>query len=89
MNLKFKEVGKLSTTVNNAFDEFMRDIVNLDPEVVSKARTSRDNLLGNIAEFDDKDGFFDLCDSFNVHFGSFARKTKCRDLDDVDLMNLM
>ena len=57
MNLKFKEVGKLSTTVNNAFDEFMRDIVNLDPEVVSKARTSRDNLLGNIAEFDYKDGF--------------------------------
>lgn len=76
----------MATTVNDAFVEFMRDIVNLDPDVVSKARTSRDNLLDNIAEFDDKDGFFDLCDSFNVHFGSFARKTKCRDLDDVDLM---
>ena len=76
----------MATTVNNAFAEFMRDIVNLDPDVVSEARTSRDNLLDNIAEFDDKDGFFDLCDSFNVHFGSFARKTKCCDLDDVDLM---
>ena len=65
----------MSTTVNNAFDEFMRDIVNLDPEVVSKARTSRANLHGNIAEFDDKDGCIDLCDSFNVHFGSFSRKT--------------
>ena len=60
MNLEAKEVEELATTVNNAFAEFMRDIVNLDPDVVSEARTSRDNLLDNIAEFDDKDGFFDL-----------------------------
>ena len=76
----------MATTVNNAFDEFMKDIVNLDPDVVSNARESRDNLLENIAEFDDEDGFFDLCQDFNVHFGSFARKTKCRELDDIDLM---
>lgn len=76
----------MATTVNNAFDAFMKDIVNLDPDVVSKARESRDNLLENIAEFDDEDGFFDLCQDFNVHFGSFARKTKCRELDDIDLM---
>ena len=76
----------MATTVNIAFVEFMKDIVNLDPDVVCKARTSRDNLLDNIAEFDNRDGFFDLCDSFNVHFGSFARRTKCRELDDVDLM---
>lgn len=43
-------------------------------------------MLSNIAEFSDEDGFFTLCDSFNVHFGSFARRTKCRDLDDIDLM---
>ena len=49
----------MATTVNNAFDEFMRDIVNLDPEIVSAAKASRDNLLHNIAEFDDKDEFFD------------------------------
>lgn len=76
----------MATTVNNAFDDFMRDIVNLNPDIVSAARASRDDLLDNIAEFDDKDDFFDLCDSFNVHFGSFARRTKCRELDDVDLM---
>ena len=76
----------MATTVNNAFDEFMKDIVNLDPDVVSKARESRDNLLENIAEFDDEDGFFDLYEGYNVHFGSFARKTKCRELDDIDLM---
>ena len=76
----------MATTVNNAFAEFMRDVVNLDPDVVSAARVSRDNLLNNISEFDNKDGFFDLCESFNVQFGSFARKTKCRELDDIDLM---
>ena len=76
----------MATTVNAAFKEFMKDIVNLDPDVVSAARVSRDNLLDNIAEFDEKDGFFDLYEGFNVHFGSFARKTKCRELDDIDLM---
>lgn len=76
----------MAATVNIAFSEFMKDIVNLDPDIVSAARTSRDNLLENIAEFDNKDDFFDLYDGFNVHFGSFARKTKCRELDDIDLM---
>ena len=76
----------MATTVNYAFAEFMKDIVNLDPDVVSKAIASRDNLLDNIAEFNDKNGFFELFDGFNVHFGSFAKKTKCRELDDVDLM---
>ncbi len=76
----------MALTVNAAFSEFMKDIVNLDPDVTKNARDSRDNLLANIAEFDDKDDFFDLCESFNIQFGSFARKTKCRELDDIDLM---
>lgn len=76
----------MATTVNGAFSEFMKEIVNLDVDVVSSANKSRDNLLDNIGEFDDKEGFFDLYKPFNVHFGSFARKTKCRELDDIDLM---
>jgi len=76
----------VALTVNDAFVEFMLDTVNLDKDVVSAARDSRDNLLDNIAEFDDKDDFFDLRNAFNVHFGSFARKTKRRELDDIDLM---
>ena len=76
----------MSITVNNAFVKFMRDVVNLDKNVVSEARLSRDNLLKNIAEFDENDDFFNLRDSFNIQFGSFARKTKCRELDDIDLM---
>jgi hypothetical protein len=42
--------------------------------------------LENIAEFDNNEDFFELCQAFNVHFGSFARKTQCRKLDDIDLM---
>lgn len=76
----------MATTVNNAFSEFMKNIVNLDADVVSNARSSRDNLLENIAEFDNADDFFNLYQGFNVHYGSFARKTKCRELDDIDLM---
>ncbi len=77
----------MATTVNNAFEEFMKDIVNLDSEITSEARKSRDNLLTNIAEFNNKeDTFFNLHKPFNLHFGSFARKTKCRELDDIDLM---
>ena len=75
----------MAITVNNAFAEFMKEVVNLDSDVVSEARSSRDNLLENIAEFDNDD-FFNLCQGFNVHFGSFARKTKCRELNDIDLM---
>lgn len=76
----------MAITVNIAFSEFMSNTVNLDADVVSNARKSRDNLLANIAEFSSKDGFFNLYDGFNVHYGSFARKTKCRELDDIDLM---
>lgn len=75
----------MATTVNSAFDQFMKDTVNLDPSTVSAARKSRDNLLDNISEFSE-DNFFTLCQDFNVHFGSFARKTKCRELNDIDLM---
>lgn len=76
----------MATTVNTAFSEFMKDIVNLDPDVTKNARDSKDNLLVNISEFDNKDDFFDLYESYNIQFGSFARRTKCRELDDIDLM---
>ncbi len=76
----------MATTVNSAFSQYMRDIVNVDSYTVTAARLSRDNLLNNIAEFSNKDDFFTLCSEFNIQFGSFARKTKCRELDDIDLM---
>ena len=76
----------MAKSVNEAFSEFMKNYVNLDPDIVKSARDSRDNLLYRIKSFDNKDEFFDLCEAFNLHFGSFSRKTKCRELDDIDLM---
>lgn len=72
-------------TINKALDKYMKEFVNLDPKDVKAARKSRDNLLLNISEFSD-DGFFRLWSDINRHFGSFARKTQCRELDDIDLM---
>lgn len=76
----------MAKSVNEAFNEFMSDVVNLGPETVVKARKSRDNLLDNINEFSEDDDFFGLCRRFNLHTGSFARKTKCRELNDIDLL---
>jgi hypothetical protein len=78
--------GSMAKKVNEAFDRFMSDVVNLSPETVVKARKSRDNLLDNINEFAEDNDFFELYPGFNFHTGSFARKTKCRELDDIDLM---
>lgn len=76
----------MATTVNNAFDEFMRDKVNLESEKTSTARTSRDNLIDNINGFSGGEDFFNVYTDKNLKFGSFARRTKIRELDDIDLM---
>lgn len=76
----------MTSTVNNAFAEFMKNIVNLDPDITSKARKSRDNLIDNINSFSDNDDFFSIYQDKNLKFGSFARRTKIRELDDIDLM---
>ena len=60
----------------------MRDYVNLDPSIVESAKKSKDNLLENIHDFSNND-FFNLCPKFDIQFGSFSRKTKCRELDDI------
>ena len=38
-------VNNMTTTVNNAFAEFMKEKVNLDQEKTKIARSSRDNLI--------------------------------------------
>ncbi len=42
----------MAISVDSAFNEFMRDYVNLDPSIVQSARNSRDNLLDRIKAFD-------------------------------------
>ena len=76
----------MASTVNAAFEEFLRDSVRLDPNTTKTARASRDNLIDNIIAFSGDSDFFDVYDSMNLLFGSFARRTKIRPLDDIDLM---
>lgn len=75
----------MAKTVKNAFDEFMRDSVNLDPQDVFDAKESKDHLIKIISGYD-SDDFFHLCQGFNEEFGSFARKTKMGIQDDIDMM---
>lgn len=77
----------MATTVIQAFNEFMKDTVNLDSEITKTAVGSRDWLLGQISNFKGKDDTFPkVYEEINIYFGSFARKTKIRELDDIDIM---
>ena len=73
-------------TVSSAFDEFLKDKVNLESNQTNMARASRDNLINNINGFSGNDDFFTIYQERNLKFGSFARRTKIRPLDDIDLM---
>lgn len=75
----------MATTVTSAFEEFLRNTVNLDSEQSKKARSSRDWLVGQVHEFPNVyPNFPALHNPFDIAFGSFARRTKIRPLDDID-----
>lgn len=77
----------MATTVNDAFAQFMKDIVNLDADIVATARSSRDWLLRQLDSLPDSHSEFPkLYPEVHLHYGSFARRTKIRELDDVDLI---
>ncbi len=76
----------MALTVNTAFDEFLRDTVRLDSDQTVTARKSRDNLILKLDTFSGESDFFTLVSSCHLKFGSFARRTKIRPLDDIDLM---
>ena len=63
---------------NYIIKKYIQSEVDLNPDVVTKAKKSRDNLLKNFANLG-RDGSFDFMGSneqyFTGHFGSFARKT--------------
>ena len=72
-------------TVNDAFDFFMLNYVDLDKQVVKAAREDLSELLEKLKESSGKD-FFVLYPDVNLHFGSFSRKTKCQPLNDIDVL---
>ncbi len=76
----------MASNVNTAFAEFLKNTVNLDANETNTARNSRDWLVGKIHGFGGKDMFPVLYNEKDIFFGSFARKTKIRELDDIDIM---
>ena len=73
----------MAQSVNEAFNTFLFNDVNLAKERTEKARNSRDAIIDKINNLDD---FFPLYKSKHLHFGSFARRTKIRPIDDIDIM---
>ncbi len=77
----------MATTVISAFDEFLKNTVNLDSEQTNLARNSRNWLIDRIHNFPINDlSFPTLYSEKDISFGSFARRTKKRPLDDIDIM---
>ncbi|QQS51103.1 MAG: nucleotidyltransferase [Bacteroidota bacterium] len=77
----------MATTVIGAFNDFLNNSVNLDPDQTKKARGSRDWLVGQIGSFPSKDEKFpDIYTEKNIFYGSLTRRTKKRPLDDIDMM---
>lgn len=73
----------MAKTVNGAFDIFMNNFVNLAPVRTQKARDSRDAVISKINNLAD---FFPLKKDKHLYYGSFARKTKIRPINDIDIM---
>jgi hypothetical protein len=87
VNTSLVDGAQMATDINAAFREFLSEKVNLDPSVTRQARSSRDWLLNQIHAFPTKYADFPtLYSEKDIHFGSFARRTKIRELDDIDLI---
>jgi hypothetical protein len=77
----------MARTVNSAFTKFNQDIVNLDTDKTLSARNSRDWLFTQLNNIPNNDDAFPLkYEERHMRFGSFARNTKIRELDDIDLI---
>ena len=78
-----------SVTTAHAFDQFRQNEVDLKPDRVKKARRSRDYLEEQLVELkNDESDFPPITGEFKP-FGSFARRTKVRPLDDVDMLVML
>lgn len=79
----------MATTVNLAFAEFMQNHVRLDADVTSRARASRNSLKAQLDHLSSNETLPSAYTEKHIDFGSFARKTKIRELDDIDMMYCM
>lgn len=76
----------MAISVNTAFVRFFDNVINISKNDSDNAKKSRDYLINQITSISNNGGFLRLCSSYNCFFGSFSRKTKICELDDVDLI---
>jgi len=75
----------MASSVNAAFSEFVSNVVDLAKSDVARARTSRDWLSSELGRLHERHRDFPLPYSErHIDYGSFARGTKTRPLDDID-----
>lgn len=67
----------MATTVISAFNDFQKNIVNLDSTTSSTARSSRNWLLDQISKFpENNDNFPNLYPEIDIGFGSLLERLK-------------
>lgn len=76
----------MARTIQSALKQMIEENVNMPSEGVKKSRASRDWLLERIESFETSTQHLYFCKNFNLHFGSFSRRTKVRPIDDIDIM---
>ncbi|MDD5292847.1 MAG: hypothetical protein PHW40_00875 [Candidatus Izemoplasmatales bacterium] len=76
----------MAKTVNNAFDEFFENTVNVLSSKSDGAKKSRDWLFSQIQNICDNGAFLKSAPEYNITFGSYSRKTKIKPLDDIDII---
>jgi hypothetical protein len=73
-------------TVWGAFKEFREKTVDLDPGTTKVARSSRDYLINQLKAIEKEDWNLPRLIGSYIPYGSFARSTKIKPLDDIDLL---
>lgn len=76
----------MAKTVNEAFNNFLNYEVNISKSQSDNAKNSRDFLKSQIHRLSSEGKFLKAVPSYDLNFGSFARKTKIQPLDDIDIM---
>jgi UTP:GlnB (protein PII) uridylyltransferase len=75
-------------TVWGAFDKFRADAVDLKANQSNQARSNRDYLFNQLKSLCVNGRNFPKILAF-IPYGSFARKTKIRPLDDIDMLIIL
>lgn len=81
----------MAWTVLTAFDQFRKNVVDLDSKQTEIARASRNYLFNQIRLLAQTNTSFPKLESSHPfeNFGSFARKTKIKPLNDIDFLVLL